>query len=85
MAKIRTSRGFGSAAFLLLAAGAHAQQCDLAELQSHLAAVQSECCFDDSISDLQENLVAVRPRAAFLLVCVLACRIELEFRCHDKP
>ena len=46
----------------VLAAGgrAQAQQCDLAMLQSHLAAVQQECCFDDSISDLQENLVAVR-------------------------
>ena len=57
-----TSRGFSSALFLLLAAAgrAQAQQCDLAMLQSHLAAVQQECCFDDSISDLQENLVAVR-------------------------
>ena len=36
MTKIRTSRGFGSAAFLLLAAGARAQQCVLAMLQSHL-------------------------------------------------
>ena len=83
MAKARTSRGFGSAAFLLLAAGAHAQQCDLAELQSHLAAVQSECCFDDSISDLQENLVAVSTRTSSL-VSVLAAATSSSVRCHDK-
>ena len=54
---------------LLLAAAAlraHAQHanCDLGTLQSHLAGVQEECCFDDSISDLQENLIAVRGHAA---------------------
>ena len=50
-----------AAAWLGLSAGpkhVRAQGCSLSGLQTHLATVQEECCYDDSAAGLQEDLVA---------------------------